>query len=85
MTEHAYNVFKRRKKENKLDRKDLKIQALLEKVSSLTARYENEIADLRVELTVAQSESEQVIADLNRRLEEKAVESVPEEDSDSSD
>ncbi len=29
----------------------MKIQALLEKVSSLTTRYENEIADLRVELT----------------------------------
>ena len=36
-----------------LDRKDLKIQALLEKISSLTTQYENQIADLRVELTIA--------------------------------
>lgn len=35
------------------DRKDLKIQALLEKVSELTTSYENRVADLRVELTLA--------------------------------
>lgn len=35
-------------------RKDLKIQALLEKVSALTTNYENQIADLRVELTLAE-------------------------------
>jgi hypothetical protein len=48
-----------------LDRKDLKIQALLEKISSLTTQYENQIADLRVELTLvaeeaAQAQSEKV-------------------------
>lgn len=30
---------------------DLKAQALLERISSLTMQYENQIADLRVELT----------------------------------
>lgn len=40
-----------------LDRKDLKIQALLEKISSLTAQYENQVADLRVELTIVSEES----------------------------
>lgn len=39
-----------------IDRKDLKIQALLEKVSSLTAQYENQVADLRVELTISEAE-----------------------------
>lgn len=34
------------------DRKDLKIQALLEKVSNLTMNYENQVADLRVDLTL---------------------------------
>lgn len=36
----------------------LKIQALLERVSSLTAEYENKVADLRVELTVVSRELE---------------------------
>lgn len=35
-----------------LDRKDLKIQALLEKVRDLTVVHENEKADLRVEVTM---------------------------------
>lgn len=39
-----------------MDRKDLKIQALLERVSSLTTDYENRIADLRVELTEVSNE-----------------------------
>lgn len=30
---------------------ELKAQALLERISSLTMQYENQIADLRVELT----------------------------------
>jgi hypothetical protein len=42
-----------------LDRKDLKIQALLEKISSLTTQYENQIADLRVELTLVADEAAQ--------------------------
>lgn len=43
---------------NTLDRKDLKIQALLEKVSALTTQYENQVADLRVELTISENERE---------------------------
>lgn len=49
---------------NTLDRKDLKIQALLEKVSSLTTQYENQIADLRVELTVSEVERESLAKEL---------------------
>lgn len=44
--------------ETQLDRKDLKIQALLEKVSSMTAQYENQVADLRVDLTIVSQELE---------------------------
>lgn len=43
-----------------LDRKDLKIQALLEKVSNLTTQYENQVADLRVDLTIVSQECEQL-------------------------
>lgn len=35
-----------------MDRNELKVQALLEKVSSLTANYENQAADYRVEITL---------------------------------
>lgn len=55
-----------------MDKKDLKIQALLEKISSLTTNYENTAADLRVELTVAIQEKEaltQVNAELMAELE----------------
>lgn len=45
--------------EQQVDRKDLKIQALLEKVSNMTAQYENQVADLRVELTVVSQELEE--------------------------
>lgn len=45
--------------EQQIDRKDLKIQALLEKVSNMTAQYENQVADLRVELTIATQELDQ--------------------------
>lgn len=38
------------------DRKDLKIQALLEKISELTANYENKIAELRIDLTLQNNE-----------------------------
>lgn len=39
-----------------IDRNELKVQALLEKISNLTANYENQIADLRVELTIISEE-----------------------------
>ncbi|HUC20203.1 MAG TPA: hypothetical protein VMR98_01770 [Candidatus Polarisedimenticolaceae bacterium] len=45
------------------DRKDLKIQALLEKVSSLTMNYENQVSDLRVEVTL--------LTDVLRELQEQ--------------
>ncbi len=38
------------------DRKDLKIQALVEKIATLTAKYENDLADARVEITLMDNE-----------------------------
>lgn len=53
------------------DRKDLKIQALLEKLSSITTSYENKEADLRVELTLVTQELEEVRRELaNFKVEE---------------
>lgn len=46
--------------EQTLDRKDLKIQALLEKVASLTQSYENQVADLRVELTISEHKAKEM-------------------------
>jgi uncharacterized protein YeeX (DUF496 family) len=51
------------------DRKELKNQALLEKISNMTAQYENQVADLRVELTIAQHEKQQLEAQLNSEPE----------------
>lgn len=45
--------------------KDLKIQALLERIASLTTEYENKVADLRVQLTLLSEE-------LRKATEEKA-------------
>ena len=47
-------------------RKDLKIQALLEKISNIVATYENNIADLRVDFTL----SEQKVVALAEELEQ---------------
>jgi hypothetical protein len=47
-----------------MDEKDLKIQALLEKIGSLCARHENELADSRVRLTLLNQEKESLEAQL---------------------
>ena len=39
-----------------LDERDLKISSLLDRIASLTANYENEVANLRVTLTVVKRE-----------------------------
>jgi len=58
---------------NKLE---LKVQALLERVSTLTADYENKVADLRVELTALAAEN----ASLMQMLEESNRENSEESD-----
>lgn len=47
----SYTGEKKERKMEELDKYKLKAQALLERVSNLTAQYENQVADLRVELT----------------------------------
>jgi regulator of replication initiation timing len=69
--------------EGQLDRKDLKIQALLEKISHLTTQYENNAADLRVDLTVYAQENERLSAEielLRNELEELRTPSEVQED-----
>lgn len=58
------------------DRKDLKIQALLEKVSSLTTNYENQVADLRVEVTMLS----QALQEAQQVQEDENVSEVPQDD-----
>ena len=59
-----------------LDKNQLKVQALLEKVSSLTMNYENQLADARVELTIVSQERDELL----RRLEEVAQDVAQDED-----
>ena len=42
-----------------MDKKDLKIAALTQRIAELTAAYEERIADLRVELTVLSDQVEE--------------------------
>lgn len=68
------------------DRKDLKAQALLERVTALTTQYENVNADLRVEVTVLTSSNKELqdeVVRLQTQIEElndivsKNTEEVP--------
>ena len=52
---------------------ELKNQALLEKISSLTANYENQIADLRVEVTLLANQLQTLE---NERLANEAEEAT---------
>lgn len=63
--------------EQVVDRKDLKIQALLEKISSQAANYENALADARVEITILTSDLQQAFQAL--RAHEEAA-SVPQDE-----
>lgn len=69
-----------------MDRKDLKVQALLEKISNMTAQYENQIADLRVEVTIVsqeRDEAQQKVRELENQNEVVPFQAV--EPSDNSD
>lgn len=50
-------------------RLELKNQALLEKVSSLTTNYENQVADLRVEVTLLTHELQNTQKELASAVE----------------
>jgi hypothetical protein len=66
--------------EQQVDQKDLKIQALLERVSNLTAQYENQIADYRVELTVVSTQLEQANAKIAELKEPDAPQATDDSD-----
>jgi len=57
-----------------MDRNELKVKALLERVSVLTSQYENQDADRRVEITVLT----QQVQDLQREVENLRNANVPE-------
>lgn len=63
-----------------MDRNELKVQALLEKISSLTTNYENQIADLRVEVTLASNELQAMGQELENLRGEKGQDEVSEEE-----
>ncbi len=52
---------------------DLKSQALLERISSLTSNYENTIADLRVALTLESNKAENFAKQLQEATAEYAI------------
>lgn len=53
-----------------MDRTELKVKALLERVSNLTTEYENKVADLRVELTVVSQERDAEVEALRNTVAE---------------
>lgn len=55
------------------NKKDLKLQAFLEKIGTLTANYENTIADLRVEMTLLSAKNESLQQQLDELTTEKNV------------
>lgn len=48
-----------------MDQNELKMQALLDSISRISAEYENKIADLRVQLTVIQNDNQAVTEERN--------------------
>lgn len=55
------------------DRKDLKIQALLESLSKDKVKHESEMGDLRVELTLVSQERDQLREELETLRREQPV------------
>lgn len=62
-----------------MDKKDLKIQALLERMSSDKAKYEDEIANLRVEFTAKSQEYEASQNEVNELRAQLDTNNTPEE------
>lgn len=55
-----------------MDKNELKIRALLQSTGELTSKYENELANIRVELHVAAKQIEQFQQE-NERLRDELV------------
>lgn len=53
-----------------MDRNELKVQALLEKISSLTTNYENQVAELRVDVTLLSQEKQELANELSEVREQ---------------
>lgn len=56
-----------------MDRNELKVQALLEKISTLTTQYENQVAELRIDLTLL-AESNRELLENKEALETRVAE-----------
>lgn len=56
--------------DNTNEEKDLKIQALTQRLAEIVAEYENKVADLRVAFTVLTSQAEQLQGELNEVSQE---------------
>ena len=67
-----------------IDKNQLKVQALLEKISNLTMNYENQLADARVEITIASHERDE-LANRLQETEGSDVRPYEEESSDQAD
>lgn len=52
-----------------IDRNELKVMALRERVASLTAEYEDKVADLRVELTIVSQERDNLRAEKDENVQ----------------
>lgn len=63
-----------------MDRNELKIQALLERISNLTANYENQVAELRVDLTLVTRDKEQLQEQFNSLQNDTEQPDVAQED-----
>jgi len=49
---------------------ELKVQALLEKIGNIVASYENQVADLRVELTLLSKKNEELESEIVQQKED---------------
>lgn len=64
-----------------MDKNELKVQALTEKIGNVVSNYENQIADIRADITIEFQRRDQEKAELEARIVEleSASESVQEE------
>lgn len=68
-----------------LDRKDLKIIALTEKIGKLVSQYENQVADLRAELTIVSQQAQGLSDQLNETRMPDVVQGEAEDVTDDTD
>lgn len=67
-----------------MDKNELKIQALLEKIGNLSTQYENQVADLRVEITLLSQDKNQLQSEFDAykaQVDSQKASNVSQEDS----